>query len=151
MHSPVGGKVVEVKVIQGICALDIIVTNDAQGHPTLLPRRVYKPDAANGEEETASAEDNAGYAFLSTRGLFIIENPLVGHVAVLPIGMAHCSSVIPVVARGAVIKKGDELSEFRFGGSDLILVFEKGADIRIGSKGFHHVGEELGRYIGSRI
>ena len=150
VHAPVGGKVVEAKVIQGICALDVIVTNDEQGHPTLLPHRIYKPHASNDEGETAPAEDNAGYVFLSTRGLFIIKNPLVGYVAVLPIGMAHCSSVNPVVAQGAVIKKGDEMCEFRFGGSDLVVIFEKGADIKIGAKGFHRVGEELGRFVGAQ-
>ena len=146
VHAPVGGKVVEAKVIQGICALDIIVTEDEQGHPTLLPRRIYKPDVSDDQHEVGEAADNAGYVFLSTRGLFVIENPLLGHVAVLAVGMAHCSSVVPVLEQGAVIRKGDELCEFRFGGSDLVVVFERGANISMGSKGFHHVGEEMGRY-----
>ena len=145
VHAPVGGKVVEAQVIQGICGLDIIITDDVQGNRTLMPHRVYKPDPATGEGEVAQATDNVGYVFLSMRGLFIIENAVLGYVAVLPIGMAHCSSVIPVAKRDDILKKGDELSEFRFGGSDLVMIFEKKANVRFGPMGFHHVGEELGR------
>ncbi|KAI1779561.1 phosphatidylserine decarboxylase-domain-containing protein [Hypoxylon cercidicola] len=110
-HAPVAGTVLEAKVIQGTAYLEV--------NPDGSPQRMIVPDAP----------DNPGYQFLQTRGLIIIDNPLVGKVAVLPIGMAQVSSVKLAVREGDVLKKGQEISHFEFGGSDIICVFQSAANL----------------------
>jgi phosphatidylserine decarboxylase len=61
--------------------------------------------------------------------LVVIETEDIGWVAVLPIGMAQVSSVVlsdevkNAAATGSKISKGDEISHFEFGGSDIVIVF----------------------------
>lgn len=115
-HAPVAGTVLEAKIIQGTAYLEV----NADGSPQ---RRIItsgdKPDAP----------DTPGYQFLQTRGMIIIDNPVVGKVAVLPIGMAQVSSVNLSVRKGDVVRKGQEISYFKFGGSDIICVFQKQAGL----------------------
>ena len=75
------------------------------------------------------APDGEGYQFLQARALILIDNPELGLVAVLPIGMALVSSVVLSVKAGDTVQKGDEISYFQFGGSDIVMVFEKDADV----------------------
>ncbi|KAK0609568.1 phosphatidylserine decarboxylase-like protein [Bombardia bombarda] len=115
-HAPVSGKVVEAKVIQGAAYLDVAVADDL-----LVPSRSMPgPDA----------QDASGYQFLQTRGLIVLDSPELGLVAVLPIGMAHVSSVILSVKEGDTVKKGQELSYFQFGGSDCVVVFQEKAGLK---------------------
>ncbi|KAM3548139.1 hypothetical protein MY1884_009306 [Beauveria asiatica] len=73
--------------------------------------------------------DSPGYQFLQTRGVVVIDNPVLGKVAVLPIGMAMISSVKLEIKVGDHVEKGDEISYFQFGGSDIICVFQEKAGL----------------------
>lgn len=75
------------------------------------------------------APDTPGYQFLQTRGLVVIDNPMLGKVAVLPIGMAQVSSAVLHVKEGDWVEKGDGISNLAFGGSDIICVFQKKANL----------------------
>lgn len=44
-------------------------------------------------------------------------------------GMAHVSSVKIFVKPGMKVNKGDLMSQFEFGGSDIVLVFQKKANV----------------------
>ncbi|CAO2648712.1 Nn.00g096610.m01.CDS01 [Neocucurbitaria sp. VM-36] len=157
-HAPVSGTVVEVSKVQGLAYLE--VNADKSGklrlrrrvRPRLRKRRTTfsVPDLDFSELD---APDDTGYQFLQTRGLVIIDNPLLGKVAVLPIGMAQVSSVKLVwtpdagesypIYPNVRIKKGDEISNFEFGGSDIVLVFEKKACLKIlGATGLSDDGKE---------
>ncbi|KAK1517729.1 uncharacterized protein CCOS01_11986 [Colletotrichum costaricense] len=114
-HAPVSGTVLEAKNIQGMAHLEADTVGDGQ---------VRMMGGAN-------ASENPGYQFLQTRGLVVIENPVLGKVAFLPIGMAMVSSVDLFVAEGGVVRKGDEVSCFRFGGSDVICIFQEKAGLRV--------------------
>ncbi|EXF76230.1 hypothetical protein CFIO01_06607 [Colletotrichum fioriniae PJ7] len=147
-HAPVAGTVVEANVIKGLAYLQVIIDPETG---KLKPHRSYtSPDAqekaGNGENCTLSMPDEAGYQFLQARGCVIIKNPLLGYVAVLPIGMAQVSSVNLVWQPGpgeqypiqpnVNINKGEEISHFEFGGSDIILVFQQDAQVHIlGARG----------------
>lgn len=82
-----------------------------------------------------TAPDDAGYQWCQTRGLVVIDTSYdsegnkkpVDHglVAVLPIGMAQVSSVVLTVKEGDYLKKGQNISYFQFGGSDIVTVFQK--------------------------
>ena len=107
-HTPVHGKVLEIKDIQGRVYLNVNMI-DGQWHA---------PDGA---------ED--GYEFKQARGLVIVDaGPEVGKVAILPIGMAQVSGVMMYtdkIKSGQEVVKGQEFGKFRFGGSDIIMLFEK--------------------------
>lgn len=118
MHAPVGGKVLETKLIEGQVYLEVTV--DKEGY--LQPIRGVVPHDGEGVE----ANDSAGYQFCQMRGLVVLETKEVGLVAILPIGMAQVSSVKLTVKEGQDVKKGHEIAYFQFGGSDVVMVFQSG-------------------------
>jgi phosphatidylserine decarboxylase len=119
-HAPVGGKVLEARIIHGQVYQDVKIKareENPEFHELEL-KRVYE------------AFDNTGYQFAQTRGLIVLETP-IGLVAVLPIGMSQVSSVIITAEVGVTVRKGEELSYFQFGGSDIILLFEASSNISL--------------------
>lgn len=120
-HTPVGGYVREVRsMIQGKVVLYVEIVNG-------------KFDAL----------DPAGYQFRQARGLIIIESPLVGFVAVLPIGMAQVSSVTIFAEEGRKVVKGEQFGYFAFGGSDMVILFQKGVNISAITEGKYLVGRPI--------
>ena len=114
-----------------------------EGKTVLEPRRPIqdkRPDLQETQEETPFAPDHPGYQFIQRRGCIIIdtEGPN-GLVAVLPIGMFQVSSINLSVKVGQSVKKGEEISWFQFGGSDVVLVFEQKAN----AQGFPAHGKPL--------
>jgi phosphatidylserine decarboxylase len=69
------------------------------------------------------------YACVNTRGLVFIESddPKIGMVCVIPIGITEISSVTIGVSHGQRLEKGQELGYFSYGGSSMCLVFQPGA------------------------
>lgn len=166
-HAPVSGRVVEAKVIPGICYLEVVLQSIQSGDATYSTRDVGEGDSTyelgmhrymrNAASKHIPAEDRAisvssaapvnditapdspGYQFLQARGLILIENPVLGLVAVLPIGMAQVSSVKLSVKEGDVVEKGDEIACFHLGGSDIIMVFQKDANVQFNQEiGTHY-------------
>lgn len=118
-HAPVAGRVLESRVIQGTVYLEVKavpVSGDVNGPKRLKMIREF------------DAPDNAGYEFMQTRGLLVLDSP-IGLVAVLPIGMAQVSSVIMTAEVGQTLRKGEEISYFQFGGSDIVMVFEAASNV----------------------
>jgi len=117
-HAPVGGKVLEARVIQGQVYLEVEATpiEKQPGKHQLKLKRNY------------DSFDTAGYQFAQSRGLIVLETP-IGLVAILPIGMCQVSSVILTAEVGVTVRKGEELSYFQFGGSDIILLFEASSNV----------------------
>jgi phosphatidylserine decarboxylase len=126
-HAPVGGKVLEARVIQGQVYLEVEAKEEEEnaGKHKLHLKRVY------------DSFDTAGYQFAQTRGLIVLDTP-IGLVAVLPIGMSQVSSVIITAEVGVTVRKGEELSYFQFGGSDIILVFENSSNVCFSARGGVH-------------
>jgi phosphatidylserine decarboxylase len=87
------------------------------------------------EAESAGFDPNAGVlsegynATVNTRGLVFIESddPQIGTVCVIPIGITEISSVQIRVKEGDRLKKGDELGFFSYGGSSMAIVFQQSA------------------------
>ncbi|KAF7590204.1 hypothetical protein BBP40_003135 [Aspergillus hancockii] len=131
-HAPVSGKVEVIDVIEGSAYLEVLVKTDEQvGHNYLEPcRRIAGSEKNHSGISTLDAPDSPGYQFLQTRGVIIINNKYLGRVAILPIGMAVVSSVIVrKELQGQTIEKGEELSNFAFGGSDCVIMFEQKAKV----------------------
>jgi len=118
-HSPVSGSVIETKAV------------DSEGG-------VYF--GMNGEFFTFSNNGNIGgykskYGVFGVyhRGYYIIKTDNYGYVAMIPIGLDDISSVNfepkfnPSKAKlPVVVKKGEKVGHFAYGGSTVILLFEPG-------------------------
>jgi phosphatidylserine decarboxylase precursor len=114
-HSPVRGRVVEARVLQGQAYLDVGI----------------KTAMVDGKQvNVLNTVDGTGYQFVQTRGLVVIESP-IGLVACLPMGMAQVSSVMITAEEGVTLRKGEELGYFQFGGSDFVMVFERASNVHL--------------------
>lgn len=135
-HFPVSGVIREIRLIPG---------NDAAGG-----RVVWDKDSQRYILQCESAD----WQSIETRGCVIVETETNGLVALLPIGMSQVNSVNfeNYLRVGDRVKKGDMLGYFLFGGSDFVILFQKGYDFELtapqGTGGkFQHLlmGEELGK------
>jgi phosphatidylserine decarboxylase precursor len=135
-HFPVAGTVQEVA---------ILAQDDAAGGIMLwnAEKKKYQLDATV-----------EGWQFIETRGVVVLQTAKYGLVAAIPVGMSQVSSVNfeANVKPGAVVKKGDMLGAFLFGGSDFIMLFQKDAGFQITAPaaeqgGYQHIlmGEQYGR------
>lgn len=104
-HAPISGTVIEAQVIQGLTFSELL---------------------SEGLDLSAGTNSQGYQATVNTRGLIIIENPTIGRVAVVPIGITEISSITINVTKDDKVTKGDELGYFSYGGSSLALVFERG-------------------------
>jgi phosphatidylserine decarboxylase len=95
----------------------------------------YYAEAASVGFDPAGPNDSQGYiAHTATRALMFIEadNPTIGLMCVVAIGMAEVSSCLLVgpdgtpLTEGQHVDKGDQIGYFQFGGSTHCLVFRKG-------------------------
>ncbi|KAJ7181482.1 Phophatidylserine decarboxylase-domain-containing protein [Mycena crocata] len=98
-------------------------------------------------DDLAYLESLAFLTAVATRQLFFIEaeNPKIGLYCFIAIGMAEISGTEATVKEGQVLKKGDEIGMFHFGGSSHALVFDGKTKLRF----FNGVTQE-GRNIGVR-
>lgn len=114
-HAPVAGVVRECYPLRGLVYLDVQISGD----------QFDAPDDSEG-----------GYEFAQARGVITIDttdSPFgdVGVVAVVPVGMCQVSSVNMTATVDNELLKGDEFGYFLFGGSDIIVLFQEGADPQV--------------------
>jgi len=134
-HSPVAGVVKEAKMVHGQCYLQVVAEPDPKrdGKSRLGMIRKWRRDPNRrrvpSERDSLDAPNSPGYQFLQSRAVFVIESPELGYVAVLPMGMAQVSSVVLESKVGDTLTKGQEISYFQFGGSDIVLIFQKDANV----------------------
>lgn len=109
-HFPISGKILEMRQIDGV---------DAGGG-------VYKWCGRLKRYYLESR--NPGWETIETRACIILETKEFGLVAMLPIGMSQICSVnfTEGLAPGMAVRKGQELGYFLFGGSDFVMIFQKG-------------------------
>lgn len=112
-HFPLAGTIKEIEVIAG---------DDAAGGIT-----VWDKESGNYILEC----ETPGWQMIETRGRIILETPEFGLVALLPIGMSQVSSVNfeNNLHPGTEVKKGDPMGWFDMGGSDFVLLFQKGVKL----------------------
>ncbi len=108
-HFPVGGIIREVRNIAEQDAVGGIITWDST-----IKRYMFDPTTV------------IGWQSIETRGCVIVETKDFGLVAILPIGMSQICSVKfeNNIQVGTVVKKGDMLGCFLFGGSDIVMIFQ---------------------------
>jgi phosphatidylserine decarboxylase len=119
-HSPVSGTVIKAYVKDG----------------------TYYSEAPSEGFDPAGPNDSQGYITeVATRALIFIEadNPDIGLMCVLPVGMAEVSTCQTTVYEGQRVRKGDQLGMFHFGGSSHCLIFRPGVNLE-----FDHHGQKPG-------
>lgn len=69
-------------------------------------------------------------SMVSARQIYIIkaDNPKIGRICVMEIGMVEVSGIKNLVQEGQRIEKGDLLGYFRFGGSSHVIIFDRKAE-----------------------
>jgi phosphatidylserine decarboxylase len=106
--SPVAGTIVEARVVTAL------TFSDAE---------------SEGPDPTAGTYSQFYETAVNTRGLVFIrsDNPNIGLVCVIPIGITEVSSVQIEVKEGDRVEKGGALGRFSYGGSAMALVFQPSA------------------------
>jgi phosphatidylserine decarboxylase len=114
-HFPVGGKILEIRMIYA---------DDAMGG--IL---IWNPEHVKYE----MAPVGPGWQMIETRACIIVDTGKYGLVAVMPIAMSQVSSVNfePKLKVGDVVKKGDQFGYFLFGGSDVVMIFQRQAGFEL--------------------
>jgi phosphatidylserine decarboxylase len=69
---------------------------------------------------------NLGYLWENKRVVTLIDSPTFGRVAVVEIGATMVGSILQTYSAGKPVAKGDEKGLFRFGGSCVVTVFQRG-------------------------
>ena len=115
-HAPVSGKLVKAYVVDG-------------SYYSEPPFSEFKQDqSADPEGQVTSQGYLTGTA---TRAIMFFEadNPAIGLMAFIGIGMCEVSTCDMTVKEGQHVKKGDEIGMFHFGGSTHCLMFRKGVEL----------------------
>ena len=128
-HFPVSGKILEMSKIEG--------TDGGGG--------VYRwnPEAKRYWLESRTPN----WESIETRACVVLDTAY-GKVALLPIGMSQICSVnfSEGLKPGDSVVKGQEMGYFLFGGSDLVIVFQKGVEFNLTADTTGHImlGQKLG-------
>jgi phosphatidylserine decarboxylase len=116
-------------------------------HVETIPGQVFSVAESAGLDPTAQGVSFGAEVAANTRGLMFIESTAsrIGMVALLPVGMSEISSVTITAAEGQQVKKGDELGYFSYGGSDIVIVFQRNSNVIVltNADQRHRVGEQI--------
>lgn len=91
-----------------------------------VKRGTYYSEAPSEGFDPAGPNDSQSYiTAVATRALIFIEadNPDIGLMCVMPVGMAEVSTCQLTVYEGQHVSKGDQIGMFHFGGSTHCLIF----------------------------
>lgn len=93
-----------------------------------------------GFDEATPDPSQAYLTAVATRAMIFIEadNPEIGLMCFLPVGIAEVSSCIIDVKEGEYVKKGQDVGHFQHGGSTYCLIFRLGTQLRFNSHGIEY-------------
>lgn len=116
-HSPVSGIIVKATLIPG-------------SYFSAPPYAGFDP-RHNSDTEQDLVWSNAYQSAVSTRALIFIQsdNPDIGLMAVLFIGLCEVSTCEIGVEPGQIVRKGDEIGLFHCGGSTYCMIFREGVKL----------------------
>ncbi|KAK0431383.1 phosphatidylserine decarboxylase [Desarmillaria tabescens] len=114
-RCPIDGTITRAEVVPGTYYAVIPDAGAEVGDPDLQP----------GDPHGALIRSQAWLTHSSTRAIIYIQadNPVIGLVAFIGVGMAEVSTCTVSVKSGQKVSTGDELGMFHFGGSSHALIF----------------------------
>jgi phosphatidylserine decarboxylase len=115
-HAPVSGKLVKAYVVDG----------------SYYSEPPFAEFSADQDADRVGQVSSQGYlTSTATRAImfFQADNPAIGLMAFLGIGMCEVSTCEMTVKEGQHVQKGDEIGMFHFGGSTHCLMFRKGVEV----------------------
>ncbi len=115
-HSPVSGTIVRKYVIDG---------------------SYYSATTAMGFDPSSPNMSQGYITEVATRGVMLIQadNPKIGLMAMITVGMAEVSTCDITVSTGQHVDKGEQLGMFHFGGSTHCLIFRPGVSLDFDLRG----------------
>ena len=115
-HSPVNGTIV--KTFQ-------------------IPGTYYSEPPSQGFDPSAPNNSQGYLAEVATRSVILIQadNPDIGLMAVMYIGMAEVSTCEITVSEGQRVTKGEQLGMFHFGGSTYCMIFRPETQLKFDLRG----------------
>jgi phosphatidylserine decarboxylase precursor len=119
-HSPVSGIIRELRHIPGVAA---------GGGYTLW----------DNDEKLYYYHNNMGFQMVETRSCAVIETEDFGLVAMMPIGMSQICSCnwLESLYVGDRLERGQEMGYFLFGGSDIVMIFQRDINVQLLHSGDH--------------
>ena len=119
-HSPVSGIIRELRHIPGV---------SAGGGYTLW----------DNDEKLYYYHNNMGFQMVETRSCAIIETEDYGLVAMMPVGMSQICSCnwLESLYVGDRLERGQEMGYFLFGGSDIVMIFQRDINVQLLHSGDH--------------
>ncbi|RDW64544.1 phosphatidylserine decarboxylase family protein [Aspergillus mulundensis] len=121
-HAPVSGKIVKAYVVPGTYYSEPLFSGlvNEQGEKS-----------QDGIDPGGEVTTQEYLSCVATRAIILIQcdNPAIGLMAFLGIGMCEVSTCDITVKEGQHVKKGDQLGMFHFGGSTHCLLFRKGVQV----------------------
>lgn len=110
-------------LISRLCPVDYhrfhFPVDGAPGEPRLLNGWLYSVSPV-------ALRRNLAYLWENRRMVTLIESPVFGRVAMVEIGATMVGSILQSFTSGRAVAKGDEKGLFRFGGSCVVTVFQRG-------------------------
>jgi phosphatidylserine decarboxylase len=141
-HSPVSGRIVKAYIspgtyyatapMEGFKSDDDNCTSSNKDPRSKSARRGACPEKCFFTPDSAAPNSSQSYiTAVATRGVIFIQadNPLIGLMCFLPVGMAEVSTCDITVSHGQHVLKGDELGTFHYGGSTMCMIFRKEVDL----------------------
>ena len=119
-HAPVSGTLRELRNIPGVAA---------GGGYTMW----------DDEQKLYYYSNDMGFQMVETRSCAIIETDEFGLVAMMPVGMSQICSCnwLSTLKVGDHIEQGQEMGYFLFGGSDIVMIFQKDVNVQLLHDGDH--------------
>jgi len=114
-HCPVDGTIVRTELVPGTYYAVIPDSGAPDGDPDLHP----------GDPHGALIRSQGWLSHSSARAIIYIkaDNPDIGLMAFIGVGMAEVSTCDILVKEGQKVKTGDEMGMYHFGGSSHALIF----------------------------
>lgn len=121
-HSPVKGTIVKVTSIPGTY----------YSEPRFEDFSDVRDEENAGAALSGTSLAQAYLTAVATRCLIFIQadNPAIGLICVIQVGMSEVSSVDVTVREGQHLEKGQEIGMFHFGGSTWCLLLRKGVKVK---------------------
>lgn len=133
-HFPIDGTIKAIGKIPGFAAPGGAIYFDRDNN-------LYRKDGSLQKGKYTQEYEVPGWQSIETRGCIILETAF-GPVGILPVGMCQVSSVNfeEGLAAGKLVHRLDPMGCFKFGGSDIIMLFSKKVEISM------VCGDEQGGY-----